>query len=567
MADINGVVLSAGSGPTVKYTITYSKSRPNNSQMTYSFTIAAALASSGSYIHSGYALLCTITVNGSSGQVRIKAADNDNWDGTTPRYRYVTVICSSTTGNAAQGVRFRVVSDGRLSISSGVIDTSSYTVTSSALLTTACGAPSACSVSPTVAEGNATLSWSGASGGTNNTVAGFEIQYSDSSNNADWGSWTALSTVSSSSGSGSLSVAPPVTRGSYRRFRVRTQGSAGSSYYSGWTISSNSVRKNTPPQPATTLTASPTVYSEGPITLTWSGASGGTSPIKGYMLASKTSTNGSTWTSWNVLETFNLSASSSTRTAAASTTPGTYTKYGLWTIDTLDVYSAEQVSNSILCVAAACDEPTIVAPKNGASTYNPNPRVLLTIGAQPSAQVVQVKIGTGGWQDGVNNPSLFSPSGAVGGSAAVMFKAETQMAGTKTLTVRCVNTDFEAPSAEVSRSFTVLAPPFEAITANETTVKASHITALRTAINTVRNYYGLALVSWSEEIMAGRTEVKNWPLHILEIRTAVEPVIAVINQYSADSGFAVLEPDWEELGTGRPRAAVMNQLAELILSL
>jgi hypothetical protein len=567
LADINGVVLSAGSGPTVKYTITYSKSRPSNSQMTYSFTIAAALGSSGSYIHSGYALLCTITVNGSSGQVRIKAADDDNWDGTTPRYRYVTVTCSSTTGGTAQGVRFRVVSDGRLSISSGVIDNSSYTVTSSALLTTACGAPSACSVSPTVAEGNATLSWSGASGGTNNTVTGFEIQYSDSSNNADWGSWTALSTVSTSDSSGSLSVSPPSTRGSYRRFRVRTQGSAGSGYYSDWKVSSNSVRKNTPPQPATTLTASPSVYSEGPVTLTWSGASGGTSPIKGYMLASKTSTDGSTWTSWSVLETFDLSASSGSRTVTASTEPGTYTKYGLWTIDTLDVYSAEQVSNSILCVAAACDEPTIAAPKNGASTYSSNPRVLLTTGAQPDEQVAQVKIGAGDWQDGVNNPSLFSPSGAVGGSAAVMFKAETQSAGTKTLTVRCVNTDFEAPSAEVSRSFTVLASPFEAIAANETKVKASHITALRTAVNTVRNYYGLAPVSWSEEITAGKAEVKNWLLHILEIRSAVEPVIAVINQYSADSGFAVPEPDWEELGTGRPRAAVMNQLSELMLSL
>ena len=348
---------------------------------------------------------------------------------------------------------------------------------------------------------------------------------------------------------------------------MRTQGSAGSSYYSGWKVSSNSVRKNTPPQPATTLTATPSVYSAGPITLTWSDASGGTSPIKGYMLASKTSTDGSTWTSWNVLENFDLSASSGSRTVTASTEPGTYTKYGLWTIDTLDVYSAEQVSNSILCVAAACDEPAIAAPKNGASTYNPNPRVLMTTGAQPSEQVVQVKIGTGNWWDGVNNPSLFSPSGEVGGSAAVMFKAESQSAGAKTLTVRCVNTDFEAPSAEISRSFTVLTSPFEAITTNETKVKASHITALRTAVNTVRNYYGLAPVSWSEEITAGRTEMKNWPLHILEIRTAVEPVIAVINQYSTDSGFAVPEPDWEELGTGRPRAAVMNQLAELILSL
>jgi hypothetical protein len=225
------------------------------------------------------------------------------------------------------------------------------------------------------------------------------------------------------------------------------------------------------------------------------------------------------------------------------------------------------VSNAILCVTAACDEPAIAAPKNGASTYNPNPRVLMTTGAQPDEQVAQVKIGVGDWQDGVNNPSLFSPSGTVGGSAAVMFKAETQTAGAKTLTVQCVNSDFEAPSAEIPRSFTVLASPFEEIAANETKVKACHISALRIAVNTVRNYYGLAPVSWSEEITAGKTEVKNWPLHILEIRAAVEPVITLINQYSTDSGFAVPEPDWEELGTGRPRAAVMNQLAELILSL
>jgi len=91
VADINGITLQAGSSPTVHYTITYTKSRLNNSQMRYNFTISAALSSSGSFIRSGYALLCTMTVNGSSSQVRIKAADGDNWEGTTPRLRYVSV--------------------------------------------------------------------------------------------------------------------------------------------------------------------------------------------------------------------------------------------------------------------------------------------------------------------------------------------------------------------------------------------------------------------------------------------------------------------------------------------
>ena len=233
MADINGVTLNAGSGPTVHYTITYSKNRPNNSQMTYNFTISAALGSSGSYIHSGYALLCTMTVNGSSAQVRIKAADGDDWDGTTPRLRYITVTCASTAGNTAQGVRFQVVSDGRLSLSSGVIDNSGYTVQSSELLTTACGAPTFCSVSPILAEGNVTLSWSGASSGISNAISSYEIQYSDSTDNTTWGAWAALTTVTTTASSGSVAVAPPPTRGNYRRFQVRTRGAAGASYYSG----------------------------------------------------------------------------------------------------------------------------------------------------------------------------------------------------------------------------------------------------------------------------------------------------------------------------------------------
>jgi hypothetical protein len=50
VADINGVTLQAGTAPTVIYTITYTKNRPNNNQMTYNFTISAALGSSGSLL-------------------------------------------------------------------------------------------------------------------------------------------------------------------------------------------------------------------------------------------------------------------------------------------------------------------------------------------------------------------------------------------------------------------------------------------------------------------------------------------------------------------------------------
>jgi hypothetical protein len=119
LADINNVTLSAGSSSTVNYTITYTKSRPSNSQMTYNFSISCALGSSGAYINAGYTLLCTMTVHGSASQVRIKANDNDNWSGTTPRVKTVSVTCTSTTANAAQTVQFQVVSDGRTQMTSG----------------------------------------------------------------------------------------------------------------------------------------------------------------------------------------------------------------------------------------------------------------------------------------------------------------------------------------------------------------------------------------------------------------------------------------------------------------
>ncbi|HBT64599.1 MAG TPA: hypothetical protein DEB10_08075, partial [Ruminococcaceae bacterium] len=748
------------------------------------FTISAALGSSGSFIHNGYALLCTMTVNGVSSQVRIKTVDGDNWDGTTPRLRYVSVTCPSTTGNTNQGVRFRVVSDGRLTLTSGVIDNSNYTVLSSALLTTACGAPTSCSVNPILSEGDVTLSWSGASGGINNTISSYEIQYSDSSDNFTWGSWTALTTVSTSATSGSITTSPPSTRGNYRRFQVRTRGTAGASYYSGWKVSTNSVRRNTAPKAPTTAVASPAAYSDETITLTWSGASGGTSPVKGYQIARRTSTDNVTWSTWNVLTTLILSASSGSYNPNVSRVPGTYTQFGIWTIDTFDVYSVEKISNSIFCDITACGAPTacsasvtlaegnlslswsgasdgagnaitsyeiqfsdsadnstwgawmalttvittatssilsvspsttrgnyrrfrvrtrgaagesfysdwtvsgntvrrntlptppssfnaapaiyesttitltwngtipgtsaikqyviqrststdgtnwsayealtivvsssasgtfianasqiagmytryrisvtdtldavsayvvsgtvkknspptapvIVCPVSGSSSYNATPRFMITTGIEPDGQtqIVEVKIDSSAWLNSVDNPEMFSISGYLGNSVKTVYQAETLTAGSHTVTVRCLDSDIESSSPEVVRTFTVLSPPFETITANETHVKATHIQTLRTAVNLARSYYNLSPVAWSEDITAGKTTIKNWPFHIVELRKAIEPVVTAINGFDSSSAFDIPPDTWLPLGTGRPRADVMQQIQDLILML
>lgn len=103
------------------------------------------------------------------------------------------------------------------------------------------GAPSAPQVSAQVSRDAVTLSWGAGSAGTNNDVTGYDVQYADSTDGASWGSWTSAN-GSPASGT-SLTVLPPDAVGSYRKFRVRTRGSAGADWYSSWVESTNTLRR------------------------------------------------------------------------------------------------------------------------------------------------------------------------------------------------------------------------------------------------------------------------------------------------------------------------------------
>jgi len=433
---------------------------------------------------------------------------------------------------------------------------------------TACGAPTSCSLSPALSESNVTLSWSGAASGAGNAINGYEIQYSESGNGSSWGSWYAYTTVTSTATNGSLSVPPPDTRGYYRRYQVRTRGAAGSGYYSAWKITTNSVQKNTAPLAPTTFTASPSIYSASSVTLSWSGTSGGSSAIKQYVIQHCTSTDNSSWSAYSTLATINNSATSGSYTATASIIAGTYTRYRISVTDTLNAVSGYTVSNTVKRNSPP-PAPTVSAPINGTSTYNTTPRFLIKTGAEPDGQTqnVGVKIGAGAWQDSVSYPSMFSRSGYIGDNVSLIFRAGTQASGVKSVSFRCVDNTIGASSTEVNRTVSVLPSPFETITANQTKVKAAHITAIRTAVNVIRAYYGMAAVSWSEEVAAGKTGIKNWPFHILEIRRAIEPIITYINGFDTVSGFDVPSPLWLPIGTGRPRADVTAQIQNLLLSL
>ncbi|WKB36401.1 hypothetical protein QS257_04590 [Terrilactibacillus sp. S3-3] len=331
----------------------------------------------------------------------------------------------------------------------------------------------------------------------------------------------------------------------YRRFRVRTQGTAGENYYSDWTVSSNNVRKNTLPTAPSSFTAQPAIYEVNTVTLTWSGAAPGTSTIKQYVIQQSTSTDGVSWSVYEYVTTILSSATSGTYTATPSSIAGTYTRYRINVTDILGAVSAYVVSNTVKKNSPPAT-PIIECPLSGSATYNINPRFLITTGAEPDgqAQIVSVKIGSGPWKDSVSNHELFSTSGYLGNGAHTVYKAETMTTGNKTVTFRCLDSDIESPSPEVIRTFTILPSPFETISADMTRVKAAHILTLRTAVNTVRQYYGMAPVSWSEEIVAGKTSIKNWPFHIIEIRKAIEPIITLLNNFDSSSDFDYPDVTW-----------------------
>jgi hypothetical protein len=296
------------------------------------------------------------------------------------------------------------------------------------------------------------LSWSGASGGTENAITGYEIQYAESTDGTSYGSWTALSTVTSTATFGSVSVALPSARGKYRKYQIRTQGAAGSDYYSAWVIT-DAVRYNTTPT-----------------------------------------------------------------------------------------------------------APTIDLPQNGKTIYNPLPRFLITIGADADNQL-QTFLATGFTQSH-DRPHL--PA-----SKIMLQRTAAATAGTVSLSATQTDT-LASTSSAATRSTTYAVPTYtdSTITAGTTAIKAAHITELRTYINTVRAYYGLADVSWADTITAHVTSTAGWAAHVAEMQSAIDDVVTLVNAWDAQAEDNLIEvPTWIVPDGKRPQADVIEQLRSVLVTL
>lgn len=311
-------------------------------------------------------------------------------------------------------------------------------------------APSNASVSPAVSEGDATLTFSGAAGGVANGITGYEIQYAESADGFTWGAWNALKVQALISASGTIAVAPSGTRGTYRKYQMRTQGAAGASYYSAWKAVSGTVRRNSAPA-----------------------------------------------------------------------------------------------------------APGITAPAAAATIYNSKPRILATVGSDANSHAQTIAV-SGYTPSSTGNQAV--------GKKIILRRSSTLSAGSQSISA--VSTDsLGVASSATTRSFTYAVPSWTdpTLTAGTTPIKAAHINELRTAINNVRAYYGMAAYSWAQTITAGSTSLAGWTSHVTELRTAIDQIVAVVNGWdTANSTNDISLPAWIAITENKPTAAVINQLRAAI---
>ena len=416
----------------------------------------------------------------------------------------------------------------------------------------ACGAPTAATLSASVAETDPTLSFSGAKSGGTNTITGYEIQYAESPNGTTWGAWTALKTIALTATSGSTTVALPSTRGYYRKYHIRAQGSMGSTYYSPWKETS-AVRKNSIPSAPANVYVSPGIYEAGGTFVLWTSSADADNNVSAYEVQRALSVDGTTWGSW---ENVNANAIDFVLTDNPTIPRGQYVKYRVRARDVFGQVSLYTESTTIRRNQAP-NAPAINYPPTEKTTYNIRPRILVTIGSEPDGQAQS--LASAGYTPSTAGP--YAP-----GKKLVLRKADAASPGAVSFSVT-PSDDMGAAGDVAGVSAAYVAPNWTdaPVQKGGTRPKAAHMNELRTAINTMRSYYGLPDVVWAESIEAGTTSPRNWPAHITEMRAAINEIVALVNGWDASSTTNnIVLPAWTSIRGAQPQADVMEQLRAVI---
>jgi hypothetical protein len=273
----------------------------------------------------GYITIDGTTTNRTTGTFEVSKNSNKDFLIATKSITTAKTFTVTAKMDAAAGGAGPVPGGGR---------TFSFTVYVPGIVTS-CRAPTSLSINKSRAAPSekAVLSWSGASGGTVNSIQRYYTEYTTNGGS----SWAATSPYHAytSSGSSNLEITLPSIEGATLGFRVRTEGAAGSGYYSGYTTAYNMCTLYSRP----TMGACSASQSFGTYTITWSAATAGTNnSVSAYEIwySYKTSSSGSWSTRTHIA---NVSSSSRSYTWSGGTV-GNYYRFSVVALGTNYSYSA-----------------------------------------------------------------------------------------------------------------------------------------------------------------------------------------------------------------------------------
>lgn len=401
------------------------------------------------------------------------------------------------------------------------------------------------SVNNVAASATVTLSWSGAAAGTNNAITGYKVYRSAEQN----GTYELLSTVNTTSTSGSLSVVAPSETSSAFYYKIITVGTKSGFTESTYSSTISLQTESAQPTPPTNLTVSkPYIYQASEqITLSWSESLGGDGAITGYNIYQASSRN---------------SAYAKLATVSTSETSGSYT---------ISLTEAATTYYFKVSTVGTTGESALSVPVTVIFSTFPNaPTNVIVSKTLSSGEAVALSwdAAVPGYQDSIKEYWIKRRESSDGRTWSQWDKFSASTTETsitvsppetygnyylyeiRSLSTHNAVSDYVTSSNTLRRDHAPIVFA-ENITARETNVRAQHMTELQDTIAMLLEFYGLDAQTMST-ITAGTTPLSSWTEHINEIRAAID----FLTTY---------HDEWLEIPVNVPRADIMNQLRNVLL--
>lgn len=376
---------------------------------------------------------------------------------------------------------------------------------------------------------------------------------------------TVNGTRVSSSNNNNVSVSVGTTNGTVSyEFKFKSNGVSGQAggRASGITNVSNVylhidyTLPYTSPTAPTSVTISPTTVAPGgSATLSWSGASTGTSnPITGYDIYICDGDPNSTYSYYKNVKSTSTSGSS---TVNGPTTNNTVRYFKVITLGTVSDYPWSTLSSSyasLTCNYSAPSAPTNVRISKCISTGE-NATLTWDAGSTGTNNpIAGYHIYYRDSSNGINwgNETLYADAGnvtsysvsppAVGYYRKYIVYSIGTVSGSNSSGTVCYGSVYHYDG-----TFTD-----DPLVAGETHIKAVHMTELQELARIICACYDYFNISF-DSITAGVTSIGKWSQHVNEIRQTID-------------NLGISHDDWIEITENRPTAEVMQQLRDVLLS-